>query len=62
MHDTGECTISDLAEVCFVSCPTVFRTLNRREATCRTFSPVAGIDPDICADFRIGFQRRFGRR
>jgi DeoR/GlpR family transcriptional regulator of sugar metabolism len=32
MHDTGEYSISDLAEVFSVSRPTVYRTLNRREA------------------------------
>lgn len=32
MHDTGEYSISDLAEVFSVSKPTVYRTLNRREA------------------------------
>ena len=32
MHDTGECTISDLAEVFSVSRPIVYRTLQRREA------------------------------
>ena len=32
MHATEEYTISDLAEVFSVSRPTVFRTLNRREA------------------------------
>lgn len=32
MHDTGEYSISDLAEVFSVSRPTVYRMLNRREA------------------------------
>ena len=32
MHETGEYTISDLAEVFSVSRPTVYRTLQRREA------------------------------
>ena len=32
MHETGEYTISDLAEVFSVSRPTVYRTLNRLEA------------------------------
>ncbi len=31
MHDTGEYSISDLAEVFSVSRPTVYRTLNRRK-------------------------------
>ena len=31
MHDTGEYTISDLAEVFSVSRPTVYRTLNLRQ-------------------------------
>ena len=30
MHATGEYSISDLAELCSVSRPTVYRTLNRR--------------------------------
>ncbi len=30
MHATGECSISDLAELFSVSRPTVYRTLNRR--------------------------------
>ena len=30
MHTTGEYSISDLAELCSVSRPTVYRTLNRR--------------------------------
>ena len=30
MHATGEYFISDLAELSFVSRPTVYRTLNRR--------------------------------
>ena len=29
MHDTGEYSISDLAEVFAVSRPTVYRTINR---------------------------------
>ena len=31
MHDTGECSISDLAEIFSVSRPTVYRMLRRRE-------------------------------
>ena len=33
MHATGEYSVSDLAELCSVSRPTVYRTLNRRLAT-----------------------------
>ena len=33
MHDTGEYPISDLAELCSVSRPTVYRTLNRHLAS-----------------------------
>ena len=33
MHDTGDCSVSDLAEVFSVSRPTVCRTLARVEAT-----------------------------
>ena len=32
MHETGQYTISDLAEVFSVSRPTVYRALQRREA------------------------------
>ena len=32
MHATGECSISDLAELFSVSRPTVYRTLNRRHS------------------------------
>ena len=32
MHATGEYSISDLAEPCSVSRPTVYRTLNRRHS------------------------------
>jgi predicted DNA-binding protein YlxM (UPF0122 family) len=33
MHDTGDYSISDLAEVFSISRPTVYRTLNRHCAT-----------------------------
>ena len=45
MQATGECSISDLAKVFFVSQPTVHRTLRRRETPWRTSSPPFGIDP-----------------
>ncbi len=32
MHDTGDYSISDLAELFSVSCPTVYRTLGRQRA------------------------------
>ncbi len=35
MHDTGEYSISDLAEVFSVSRPTVYRMLKRRKIACR---------------------------
>ena len=47
MHATGEYAISDLAELCFVSRPTVYRTLNRCLAPLRTILPLTGIDPHM---------------
>ena len=45
MHATGEYSISGLADLFFVSRPTVYRTPNWRHSPWRTILPPAGIDP-----------------
>ena len=47
MHDTGEYSVSDLAELFSVSRPTVYRTLNRRKIPWSVILHSAGTDPFI---------------